>query len=117
MNRTRRHNPNGCLIAIALFSAPVLAQQAQMRGAPPDLEKMFFEQFDSNKDGVVSKEEFLAPTVSQFEHMDRDKNGALDSAEVKAFNAEMKQRMQEMQRQMQQQGGPGQMPPQGGMRR
>ena len=77
---------------------------------------MFFDQFDSNKDGVVSKEEFLKPTVEQFNHMDRDKNGSLDQAEVKAFNDEMKQRMQEMQRRMQQQGGPGQMP-QGGMRR
>ena len=105
------------LIVITLFSAAAVAQQPQMRGTPPDLEKVFFEQFDTNKDGVVSKEEFLAPTVAQFEHMDRDKNGALDSAEVKAFNAEMKQRMQEMQRQMQQQGGRGQMPPQGGMRR
>ena len=105
------------LIALAFVSAPVLAQQAQMPGTPPDLEKLFFEQFDTNKDGVVSQEEFLAPQVAQFDHMDRDKNGSLDSAEVKAFNEEMMQRMQEMQRQMQQQGGRGQMPPQGGMRR
>jgi len=92
------------LIVLALFSAPLMAQQSQMPRTPPDLEKMFFEQFDTNKDGVVSKEEFLAPTVAQFEHMDRDKNGALDQAEVSAFNEEMKQRMQEMQRLMQQQG-------------
>ena len=105
------------IIALALFSAPLMAQQSQMPGTPPDLEKMFFEQFDTNKDGVVSKEEFLAPQVAQFEHMDRDKNGTLDQAEVKAFHAEMKQRLMEMQRQMQQQGGQGQMPPQGGMRR
>lgn len=107
------------LIAIALLSAPVLAQQPPMQQMPqmPDLEKMFFEQFDTNKDGLVSKEEFLKPTVEQFNHMDRDKNGSLDQAEVKAFNDEMKQRMQEMQRQMQQQGGQNQMPQQGGMRR
>jgi len=105
------------LIALSLLCTPALAQQSQMPGPPPDLEKLFFEQFDTNKDGVVSKEEFLAPTVAQFEHMDRDKNGSLDQAEVKAFNAEMKQRIQEMQRQMQQQGGPRQMPPQGGMPR
>jgi len=94
------------LIVLALFSGPVLAQQPPMQLMPqmPDLEKLFFEQFDTNKDGVVSKDEFLKPTVAQFDHMDRDKNGALDSAEVKAFNDEMKQRMQEMQRQMQEQG-------------
>jgi len=90
------------LIAFALASSPALAQQPQM----PDLEKMFFEQFDTNKDGKVSKEEFLRPTEAQFDHMDRDKNGMLDAAEVKAFNDEMKQRMQEMQQRMQQQGMP-----------
>jgi Ca2+-binding EF-hand superfamily protein len=69
----------------------------------PNLDEMFFKQFDTNQDGMVSKEEFLKPTEAQFDHMDRDKNGALDQAEVKAFNDEMKKRMQEMQRQMQQQ--------------
>ena len=94
------------LIALAMISAPALAQQPQMPQMP-DLEKLFFEQFDTDKDGKVSKAEFLNPTEVQFAHMDRDKNGALDQAEVKAFNDEMKQRMQEMQRQMQQQGLPG----------
>ena len=93
------------VIALALFSSPLLAQQPQMPKMP-DLEKLFFEQFDTDKDGQVSKAEFLKPTEAQFNFMDRDKNGALDQAEVKAFNDEMKQRMQEMQRQMQQQGGP-----------
>jgi Ca2+-binding EF-hand superfamily protein len=101
------------LIALTLLTTPALAQQPSMQQMPqmpqmPDLEKVFFEQFDTNKDGVVSKEEFLKPSIDQFEHMDRDKNGSLDQAEVKAFNDEMKQRMQEMQRQMQQmqqQGG------------
>ena len=95
-------------IALTLICTPVLAQQPSMQQMPkmPDLEKMFFEQFDTNKDGTVSKAEFLKPTEAQFDHMDRDKNGALDQAEVKAFNDEMKQRMQEMQRQMQQQRPP-----------
>jgi Ca2+-binding EF-hand superfamily protein len=93
------------LIALTLFSSPLLAQQPQMP-MMPDLEKLFFDQFDTDKDGQVSKAEFLKPTEAQFDFMDGDKNGALDQAEVKAFNDEMKQRMQEMQRQMQQQGGP-----------
>jgi Ca2+-binding EF-hand superfamily protein len=93
------------LIALALFSSPLLAQQPQMPKMP-DLEKLFFEQFDTDKDGQVSKAEFLKPTDAQFDFMDSDKNGALDQAEVKAFNDEMKQRMQEIQRQMQEQGGP-----------
>lgn len=89
------------LLAIAVMSSPVIAQQGQMPQMP-DLETMFFEQFDIDKDGQVSKAEFLAPTEAQFEHMDKDQSGALDRAEVKAFNEEMQQRMQQMQRQMQQ---------------
>lgn len=97
---------NKIAIAIALLSAPVLAQQPQM----PDLDEMFFKQFDANSDGQVSKGEFLQPTEAQFDHMDRDRNGTLDQAEVKAFNQEMTQRIQELQQRMQQQGGPQGMP-------
>jgi Ca2+-binding EF-hand superfamily protein len=88
------------IIAFSLFALPALAQQPKM----PDLEEIFFKQFDANQDGRVDKDEFLKPTEAQFDHMDGNKDGALDRAEVKAFNDEMNQRMQEMQRQMQQQG-------------
>lgn len=90
------------LIALTFICPAAFAQQGQMPQMP-NLDEMFFKQFDTNQDGMVSKEEFLKPTEAQFDHMDRDKNGALDQAEVKAFNDEMKKRMQEMQRQMQQQ--------------
>lgn len=93
-------------IVIAFLAAPALAQQPQM----PNLEEMFFKQFDSNEDGRVDKGEFLKPTEAQFDHMDSNQDGALDQAEVKAFNDEMQKRMQEMQRQMQQQGGAQGMP-------
>jgi len=88
------------VIALVFLATPALAQQPQM----PDLEEMFFKQFDTNQDGLVSKDEFLKPTEAQFDHMDTNKDGALDQAEVKTFNDEMQKRMQEMQRQMQQQG-------------
>jgi Ca2+-binding EF-hand superfamily protein len=90
------------LIALALICPTAFAQQGQMPQMP-DLGEMFFKQFDSNQDGRVDKDEFLKPTEAQFDHMDKDGNGALDRAEVKAFNDEMQQRMEEMQRQMQQQ--------------
>ena len=94
------------LIALTLLSTPVLAQQAPTQQMP-DLNKMFFEQFDADKDGRVSKAEFLNPTEAQVDHMDRNKDGVLDAAEVKAFNSEMTQRREEMQRRMmQQQGAP-----------
>jgi Ca2+-binding EF-hand superfamily protein len=88
-------------LSLAVISSPVFALQGQM----PDLDAMFFKQFDRNQDGQVSKAEFMEPTEAQFTSMDRDGNGALDATEVKAFNADMMKRMQEMQRQMQQQGG------------
>ena len=94
------------LIVLPLLSAPAFAQQAPPQQMP-DLNKMFFEQFDTDKDGRVSKAEFLKPTEAQFDHMDRNKDGVLDPAEVKAFNTEMTQRMEEMQRRMMQQQGQG----------
>lgn len=93
------------LPVLVFVSAPALAQQGQMPQMP-DLDSMFLQQFDSDKDGQVTKAEFLKPTEAQFDHMDKDKNGILDQAEIKAFNEEMSQRMQQMQRQMQQQGMP-----------
>jgi len=93
------------IIAAMLFSAPVLAQQPPVgQQQMPDLEGMFFQQFDKDRDGKVSKAEFLKPTEAQFDHMDRNNDGVIDRAEVQAFNKEMQERLEEMQRQMQQHG-------------
>ena len=81
---------------LLLCIAPVFAQQPAM----PDLDAMFFKQFDTDQDGEVTKAEFMKPTEAQFAHMDSDGNGMLDQAEVKAFNDEMIRRVEEMQRQM-----------------
>lgn len=86
------------LILLCTLCTPALAQQGQA----PDIEQMFFKQFDANADGRVDKSEFLKPPEAQFDHMDRNSDGALDQAEVKAFNAEMQRRMQEMRQKMQQ---------------
>lgn len=94
------------IIAFAFACTPAIAQQGPMPQMP-NLEEMFFKQFDTNQDKRVSKDEFLKPTEAQFDHMDRDKDGALDESEVKAFNQEMQKRMQEMQRKMQQQAPQG----------
>ena len=94
------------MIALTLFSMPVLAQQSLPQPPQmPNLEEMFFKQFDTDQDGRVTKAEFLKPTEAQFDYMDTNKDGVLDQSEVKAFNDEMKKRGQEMLRQMQQQGG------------
>ncbi|MCP5305471.1 MAG: EF-hand domain-containing protein [Chromatiaceae bacterium] len=97
---------NKIMFAFVLASASAMAQQPQMPQMPqmPNLDELFMKQFDANQDGKVSKDEFLKPTVEQFDHMDSNHDGALDAAEVKAFNDEMQKRVQELQRQMQQHG-------------
>lgn len=41
-------------------------------------------QFDKDKDGVITLEEFRAPTLTNFEKMDTDKDGVLSVEEQKA---------------------------------
>lgn len=84
------------LASLLAFSGLALAQQPQM----PDLEEIFFKQFDTDQDGRVSRQEFLRPTEAQFEHMDTNGDGAVDRPELRAFNDEMQRRMREMQQGM-----------------
>lgn len=88
----------------ALFSAPLFAQPP----AGASMSDMFIQQLDGDKDGKVSKAEFLKPQEMQFAHIDTNGDGNLDKAEVEAFAQKMQQKMEQMR---QQQGAPGQQPP------
>ncbi|HVF38014.1 MAG TPA: EF-hand domain-containing protein [Sphingomicrobium sp.] len=46
--------------------------------------KPFLDQFDANKDGAISKDEFRTPTLANFEKLDKNKDGTLSVAEQKA---------------------------------
>ncbi|MGH6706869.1 MAG: EF-hand domain-containing protein [Sphingomicrobium sp.] len=46
--------------------------------------KPFLDRFDANKDGGISKDEFRAPTMTNFEKLDKNKDGTLSAAEQKA---------------------------------
>jgi hypothetical protein len=46
--------------------------------------KPFLDRFDANKDGTISKDEFRAPTISNFDKLDKNKDGTLSIAEQKA---------------------------------
>jgi hypothetical protein len=43
--------------------------------------KPVLDRFDANKDGNVTKEEFRAPTLANFEQLDKNKDGTLSVAE------------------------------------
>jgi hypothetical protein len=92
------------LVLLAL-AAPLVAQQ--QGGQPQSPAEGFMMQFDANKDGQVTLQEFKDPQVQaleqQFDYMDKDKSGTVDSAEIDAFAQEMQQRMQQMQQQRGQQ--------------
>ena len=46
--------------------------------------KPFLDRFDADKDGSISKDEFRAPTLANFEKIDSNKDGTLSTAEQKA---------------------------------
>jgi len=46
--------------------------------------KPFLDRFDADKDGNITKDEFRAPTLANFQRLDRNKDGTLSPAEQKA---------------------------------
>ena len=49
--------------------------------------KPFLDQFDSDKDGAISKDEFRAPTLANFDRLDKNKDGTLTPAERNSASA------------------------------
>lgn len=69
-------------------------------GEMPDMSQMFMQQFDENKDGKVTLEEFRKPNDKQFYAIDKNRDAIVDGAEIKAYVDMMMQRMEEMQQRM-----------------
>jgi len=98
------------LLAIA---APLAVQAEYAQGGSPS--QMFLQQFDANKDGKVTFDEFRKPQLEQFQqgiqqqfqYMDKNNDGKVDGAEADAFAEEMQERMEQAQKQ---EGGYGQAP-------
>ncbi len=85
-------------LALAL-AAPLFAESEQQTNPG----QLFLQSFDGNKDGVVSKDEYVKPQVQQiekqFDYLDKNKDGKVDAGEADAFAAEMRQRAEQMEKQ------------------
>jgi Ca2+-binding EF-hand superfamily protein len=82
-------------IFLLIVASPLAAQQQGNASAG----QMFLQQFDTNKDGSVDLEEFLAPQKAQFKHIDKDGDGKITEAEADAFVKEMQAHLQKMRQQ------------------
>lgn len=97
----RTHKILMTVAAVALLSAPALAEHpGGPEGGPPHKGKMF-EAMDSNGDGMVSKDEFMAAHMQRFEKMDTNADGNVSKDEIEAHRAAMRAKREEMKQKRQ----------------
>lgn len=81
-------NKHIATLAVASFlsfgAAPVLAAEYE----PADINR-FVEQCDGNKDGMVSKQEFLKKMEQMWDKHDSSKKGLMDKAAAEKFLREL----------------------------
>jgi Ca2+-binding EF-hand superfamily protein len=69
---------------LTLNAIPAFAEEgAKKHNGGMKMEKMFAEQ-DTDSNGTVSKDEFVAHATKRFESMDANKDGGVTQAEIKA---------------------------------
>lgn len=81
------------IAALSLLAVPAIAEDSQ--SAKPGKRMSLLEKVDVNKDGAISKEEFMSFHEQRFNEMDIDKNGTISKDEVEARRAEWKKKMTE----------------------
>ena len=86
------------IIPSLLALLPVLANAQPPAGRPSSMSEAFMMQLDANRDGKVSKAEFLANEENQFDKMDSNKDGDIDRTEIEAMEKRMREQMQKMRK-------------------
>ena len=84
---------------LLLVLLPAMACAEPPQGRPSSMSEAFMMQLDANRDGKVSKAEFLANEEKQFDQMDSNKDGNIDRAEIEAMEKRMREQMQKMRKQ------------------
>ena len=69
-------------ILLALFSTTAIAGR--------DSASAFISSLDENRDGKVSQEEFLKPSIDEFDKIDRNGDGGIDSSEAEIYIKQMR---------------------------
>jgi Ca2+-binding EF-hand superfamily protein len=77
---------------LALQAIPALAQEHGDKGARG---AKMFEKQDTNGDGVITEEEFVARAKEHFTMMDGNKDGKVTKEESEAAFAKMREKMKE----------------------
>jgi hypothetical protein len=77
---------------LSLSAVPAFAEHHEMKDGS---KKGLFEKHDTNADGVVTQDEYLAHAKTRFTELDTDKDGKITKAESDAHKAEWKEKMKE----------------------
>ena len=85
MNRTMKALSFGAMLAIAALSAPVaLADDTGLTPFSMEMKKM------ANKEGMISKKDFMAMMEKKWNAMDKGNKGMLSTADVMRIFSETK---------------------------
>lgn len=89
------------MLAVSLPMAAYAQQQGmQSQQNMPDPGQMFLKQFDANKDGKVTMDEFLQPQVERmkqgFMQMDANNDGVVTAEEASAYMNKQMEQMRQM---------------------
>lgn len=83
------------VLAAALIASPLALAMPPHAGGMPDIGEMFLKQFDADKDGKVTRDEFLASREAQFDRIDSNGDGTVDQSELEVLKTELMQHMQQ----------------------